>query len=163
MSEQKPQKSPPPPPWRVPVAVEDVEAAGQHFDLAADAGVRAAVARIVGLRDLSRLEATFDVTRHGAAGLQVTGHVSATIGQNCVVTLEPLTSDVEEAVNLIFVPQAAPMKEAKEAKAEPRDVKWDDPEALMGGAIDLGALAIEFLMLGVDPYPRKPGAVFDPP
>jgi hypothetical protein len=29
--------------------------------------------------------------------------------------------------------------------------------------IDLGALATEFLILGIDPYPRKPGTVFEPP
>jgi hypothetical protein len=29
--------------------------------------------------------------------------------------------------------------------------------------VDLGALATEFLLLGLDPYPRKPGAVFEPP
>ena len=40
---------------------------GQHFDLVADEDVRAAVARLAGLRDLPRLEANFDVTRHGAA------------------------------------------------------------------------------------------------
>jgi hypothetical protein len=34
---------------------------------------------------------------------------------------------------------------------------------LLDGAIDLGALAIEFLILGIDPYPRKPGAKFEPP
>ena len=34
---------------------------------------------------------------------------------------------------------------------------------LIGGAVDLGALAVEFLMLGLDPYPRKPGAVFEEP
>ena len=26
-----------------------------------------------------------------------------------------------------------------------------------------GAVATEFLLLGLDPYPRKPGAVFDAP
>ena len=31
------------------------------------------------------------------------------------------------------------------------------------GAVDLGAIATEFLLLGIDPYPRKPGAVFDAP
>jgi len=61
------------------------------------------------------------------------------------------------------VPQLAPTKEAGEAKVKPRDVKWNDPEPLIGGAVDLGAIATEFLVLGVDPYPRKPGAVFDPP
>ena len=31
------------------------------------------------------------------------------------------------------------------------------------GVVDLGAVATEFLLLGIDPYPRKPGAVFDAP
>jgi hypothetical protein len=39
----------------------------------------------------------------------------------------------------------------------------DGPEALVDGAVDLGALAIEFLILGLDPYPRKEGAVFQQP
>jgi len=30
-------------------------------------------------------------------------------------------------------------------------------------AVDLGALAIEFLVLGIDPYPRKAGAQFEAP
>ena len=45
-----------------------------------------------------------------------------------------------------------------------RDVAADDPpEVLHDGAVDLGAVATEFLLLGIDPYPRKPGAVFDAP
>ena len=39
----------------------------------------------------------------------------------------------------------------------------DPPEAIRDGVIDLGAVATEFLLLGLDPYPRKPGAVFDAP
>ena len=35
----------PAPPWQVPVAVDDVPETGQHFDLVADAGMRAAVAQ----------------------------------------------------------------------------------------------------------------------
>ena len=95
----------PAPPWQVAVAVDDIPETGQHFDLVADAGVRAAVARVAGLRELSRLQASFDVKRHSAGGLHVTGVVSATVGQNCVVTLEPLTNEVEEAVDLVFVPK----------------------------------------------------------
>ena len=29
--------------------------------------------------------------------------------------------------------------------------------------VDLGAVASEFLLLGIDPYPRKPGVKFEPP
>jgi uncharacterized metal-binding protein YceD (DUF177 family) len=143
-------------PWRVAVAVEDVAEEGQHFDLAADADVRAAVARIAGLRDLPRLEAAFDVTRHGQGGLRVAGRVSATVGQSCVVTLEPLTNEVTEDVDLVFLPPAA-------APADGREPSEDEAELLQGGSIDLGALATEFLILGLDPYPRKSGAIFQPP
>jgi Large ribosomal RNA subunit accumulation protein YceD len=149
--------------WSVPVKIEEVTEAGRHFDLVADAGTRAAVARVAALRDLPRLEATFDVTRRGADGLHVTGLVSATVGQDCVVTLEPLTNEVEEKVDLNFVPRQAVLREEGDTEAEPREPKWDDPEPLVDGVVDLAALATEFLILGLDPYPRKAGAVFDPP
>ena len=148
-------------PWQVPVAVEDVPETGQQFDLVADAAARGAVARLAGLRELPRLQARFDVKRHGAGGLHVTGEVSATVGQNCVVTLEPLSNEIEETVDLVFVPQRAAAPE--QGETEPPEVKWGDPEPLIGGIVDLGALAVEFLMLGIDPYPRKPDAVFEPP
>jgi uncharacterized metal-binding protein YceD (DUF177 family) len=151
-------------PWRVLVAVEDVAEAGQSFALAADAEAREAIARMAGLRELSRLEANFDVTPQGSGGLHVVGRVSATVGQNCVVTLEPLTNDVEEHVDLRFMPQSAEIEGEGEAGASgsPAESSSGHPEPLIGGVIDLGALATEFLVLGLDPYPRKPGAVFEP-
>ena len=65
--------------------------------------MRAAVAKAAGLRELPRFEASFDVTRRDG-GLHVVGSISATVGQNCVVTLEPLANDVEETIDLIFEP-----------------------------------------------------------
>jgi hypothetical protein len=151
-------------PWHVPVAVEDIPETGEHFALIADTEARAGIARLAGLRDLPRLQADFDVMRQGAGGLRVTGKVSGTVGQTCVVTLEPLANDIDEEVDLVFMPQAAhdaiSNEETDEGEA---DAKWDDPEPLINGVIDLGALATEFLVLGIDPYPRKPGAVFEPP
>jgi len=148
-------------PWRVPVAVEDVPEGGEHFKLMADADARAAVARLAGLRDLPRLEANFEVRRHGVGGLHVAGLVSATVGQTCVVTLEPLVNEVAEEVDLLFVPRSA--VESADAQADTADANVDEAEPLVGGSIDLGALATEFLILGLNPYPRKLGAVFAPP
>ena len=155
-----------PTPWHVPVALEEIAETGRHFDLLADEAVREAVARVAELRDLPRFEAHFDVTRRGAGGLHVAGRVSATVGQNCVVTLDPLTNEVAEKVDLVFLPQEHPMRPAgydDENDKEPYEVKWNDPEPLVGSGVDLGAIAIEFLILGLDPYPRKADAVFDPP
>ncbi len=105
------------------------------------------------------------MTRHGAGGLRVIGRVSATVGQNCVVTLEPLANEIEEEIDLIFMPQVRRGRERQRVRqmAVRPDAKRDDPEPLIGGVVDLGALATEFLILGLDPYPRKPGAVFEPP
>ena len=148
-------------PWHVPVALDDVPEEGRHFDLVVDADTRAAVARLAGLRDLARFEASFDVSRHGHGGLHVAGRVSATAGQTCVVTLEPLANEVTEDIDLLFVPPPAVPREAEAATPDPS--ADDETELLVDGKVDLGALATEFLILGLDPYPRKPGAVFHPP
>ena len=50
--------------------------------------------------------------------------------------------------------------EARTGRAGEAD---DPPEAMVDGIADVGAVATEFLLLGIDPYPRKPDAVFDRP
>lgn len=154
-------------PWQVPVIVADIPEDGQSFNLEADAETRAAIAETAGLRDLPQLVARFDLTHQGAGGLHVVGHVSATAGQTCVVTLEPLLNPVEEDVDMLLMPQTdipRPLADTERQSAHPpAGAKWSDPEPLVGGIVDLGALATEFLILGLDPYPRKPGAVFEPP
>ena len=149
-------------PWSVPVAVHDVPATGRHFVLEADEQTRAAIAKLAGLRSLPRLEARFEVVPRGRDGLHVTGSISATVGQVCVVTLEPIDSEVEEEIDLAFAPPVAPtIVDEEGAQVEVTPV--DAPEPLTGGSIDLGAIASEFLLLSIDPYPRKPDAVFEPP
>jgi hypothetical protein len=159
-----------PAPWHVPVVLGDVPAeTGHHVTISADADARAAIAAVAGLRALPRLDASFDVTRQGADGLHVAGRISATVGQSCVVTLEPLTNEVEEDIDLVFAPPGPPVEhkpvdddDSENSTGRVRH-NLDGPEPLIGGVVDLGALAIEFLILGLDPYPRKPGAVFEPP
>jgi hypothetical protein len=103
------------------------------------------------------LSAVFDLIRRGAR-VHVAGQVSAWVAQTCVVTLEPLESDVEETVDVLFAPTPA------EGQPAEREVEFklgqEPPEPLAGGTVDLGAIATEFLVLGIDPYPRKPGAQF---
>jgi uncharacterized metal-binding protein YceD (DUF177 family) len=145
--------------WSVPVAVENIPETGLHVEIDAPEVVRAALRAFASLRELPRLSAVFDLARRGA-GVRVTGQVSARVGQTCVVTLEPVESDLEESVDLVFAPALA-----KSAKAETVDLgtrEEESPEPLVGGKLDLGAIATEFLLLGIDPYPRKAGAEFAP-
>jgi hypothetical protein len=148
--------------WSVPVAIADIPEGGRRFDLVADEATRAAVAHTAGLRSLPRLQAAFDVARHGSDGLRVEGEVSATAGQNCVVTLDPIDNEIKEEVNLVFAPPRAPAA-GEDDGDDAEIIDPGEPEPLTGNMIDLGALATEFLIVGIDPYPRKPGATFEPP
>lgn len=157
-------------PWSVPVAVDDIPEAGLELTLIPDEGVRTALARLAGVRALPALAAEFRLVRLSGGRVAATGRVTGTVGQTCVVTLEPMESPLDEAVDLVFAPAAkdeetrhrhdaeADMDEAADESPAP-----DLPEPITQGRIDLGAVATEFLMLGINPYPRKPGVVFEPP
>jgi hypothetical protein len=70
---------------------------------------------------------------------------------------------VTEDIDLLFEPRPALLAGADGAAAAPEGKLDDKTEPLVDGKVDLGALATEFLILGLDPYPRKPGAIFQPP
>jgi uncharacterized metal-binding protein YceD (DUF177 family) len=150
-------------PWSIPVSLHEVPLTGRRFELAADEATRAAIAKSAELRALLRLEATFDVSRREPNGLHVAGRVCATVGQDCVVTLDPIENEIDEMVDLIFVPGAAPAVGDAPGRVAAEDEADEGPEPLLNDAVDLGAIATEFLILGVDPYPRKPEAVFQAP
>ena len=147
--------------WSVPVRADDVHEGGKHFDLRADEATRQRVANLAEVSGISRLDASFDVSRHGSDGLRVAGQVSATVAQTCVVTLEPMTSEIDEHVDVVYAPSVEPREPALDE--DHLEQPSDAPEPLVNGAVDLGAVAVEFLLLGIDPYPRKPDAVFEAP
>ncbi len=152
--------------WKAPVSISEVPPTGRHVELRPDAATREAIAQAADVLALPRLEAVFDLTLHGSDSLRVIGRVAATVEQACVVTLEPLKNEIDEEVDLLFTPPrdlpkaAASVDDSGEAAGSPA---VDAPEELDNGAVDLAAVTVEFLILGIDPYPRKPGAVFDAP
>lgn len=152
-----------PPIWSQKVSVEEVPEAGLHVDLDADGATRGALAEAAGLRDLPRLQASLDVSRHGRGGLRVDGEMSATVGQTCVVSLEPMESEINERIDLVFTPGAGSALTEGSGEASMQFGEAEPPEPLIGGEIDLGAIVTEFLMLGIDPYPRKEGVEFEAP
>jgi uncharacterized metal-binding protein YceD (DUF177 family) len=150
-------------PWSVPVVVNNIPESGLHIEIDAPAAVREQVLALVeGLstvHDLASLSAVFDLTLRGSE-VHVAGHVRAKVGQTCVVTLEPIENGIDEEVDLTFAPSVEGVDDLEGEVELKRDL--DPPEPLTGDSIDLGQLATEFLVLGIDPYPRKSGVEFAP-
>lgn len=149
-------------PWSIPVLRHQIPEAGLRQEIVADEAVRQRVAVLAGVRAMPRLEASFDVRRHGQDGVRVSGQVRARVDQTCVVTLEPMESDIDETVNLVFMPER--LQSDPDTAEEEVHLEGDDaPELLIDDTVDLGVIATEFALLGVDPYPRKPDVAFEPP
>jgi hypothetical protein len=159
-----PKAAPDADPWRSPVVVAQIPEGGLHREIEASSLEREAVAGVAGLREIISAHASFDLVPRSGGRVQVVGRVHARIGQTCVVTLDPIENDIDEDVDLIF----APPEEARRladlvAEAEDSEAEVPEPpEAITNGIIDLGRIATDYLCLGVDPYPRKPGVVFEP-
>ncbi|MFB6463043.1 YceD family protein [Bradyrhizobium tunisiense] len=154
-----------PDPWRSPVIVAQIPDSGLHRKLEASAAERQAIAEVGGLREVLSAQADLDVVPKSGGRVQVTGTIRARIGQTCVVTLDPMESEIAEAVDLVFAPEAevrkmADLIEEGRDDEEPPEV-IDPPEPIINGIIDLGRIATDALFLAVDPYPRKEGAVFE--
>jgi hypothetical protein len=152
-------------PWSVPVTVVQIPDTGLHRYIEADEAAREAMAEVAGLREILSARASLDVTPERGGRVHVAGHVRARIGQTCVVTLDPIENEIDEPIDLIFAPpeQIPDLSDLVDEAAESETEIPDPPEPIINGVIDLGRLATDALFLAVDPYPRRPDAVFDPP
>jgi uncharacterized metal-binding protein YceD (DUF177 family) len=147
------------PPWSYPLAVADLPPEGAALKLVPGEKERAALAHYVDVLAVPAFVADVKVTPDGQGGVMVEGELAATVRQICVVSLEPFDNPVNEHVALRLLSSSL----ADSAGAEDDGDERDPADVIIDGAVDLGMLVAEFLALGVDPYPRRPGAVFAPP
>jgi len=84
----------------------------------------------------------------------VRGRLVARIAQSCVVTLEPISSRVETDIERIYLPADA-LHEAHEVQVLPDE---EDVPDFYTTSLDPAQLAVESLLLLIDPYPRTEGA-----
>jgi hypothetical protein len=153
-----------PDPWSVPVIVAQLPDSGLHREIEADKAARDGMADAAGLRAILSASASLDITPKNGGRVHITGRVQARIGQTCVVSLDPIENDIDEAIDLIFAPpeQIPELADLVDEAAESDVEIPDPPEPIVNGVIDLGRLATDALFLAINPYPRRPGAVFEP-
>ncbi len=144
-------------PLSLRLPVEEVDASPQPFSWRATAEERAALKAWLGIEDV--LDAAFDGTlrrRSDGRSIELVLNLKAKLLQKCVITLEPVQTQVDETIRLVYTPEADASPGCDELDIDP--LAEDPPEVLEEGGIDVGRLGCEYLSLALDPYPRKPGA-----
>ena len=152
------------PPWSVPIAVIQIPETGLERDIEATPAERKGIAALGGLVSVGVAKGELLLMPVKGGTVHVTGRVWGKVEQTCVVTLDPLAADFEEEIDVIFAPpsQIRELAESVDEDVESDEETPDPPEPIENGMIDLGKLATDALFLGLDPYPRKPDAVFEP-
>jgi hypothetical protein len=139
-----------------PVTVSVLPSNGFGLSIEANEKERAALAAAHDLLDVPAFEAGLLLTRWRKDGVRVRGKIAAKVVQNCVVTLDPVETEMNVAVDAVFLPEGSKLKRPVDDEGalliDPEGP--DTPETFTGGIIDAGAVAEEFFELAIDPYPR---------
>jgi len=157
-------------PFRISELPEQSPELGFSVEIKASNEECEALAEDFGLPGIDRLDAAFQIFRLNGGCFRVTGFADADVREICVVSLEPFDSRIKAPIDVDFaeLPKSGTNKgRVTQTGSDPGlvmrlDGEQEPPEPIIDGKIDLGAIACEFLALNLDPYPKKPGAVFEP-
>ncbi|TPW31900.1 YceD family protein [Pararhizobium mangrovi] len=135
----------------------------QTVQLSASEADRARLADEWGVLGVERLDAELTVRRWRRDGIRVEGRVTGDLMQECVVTLDPVKTRLDETIEALFVPQGS--RNAGDAPGSEGEIVVDPeapdpPETFSGDALDLADVAREFAALGIDPYPHVEDVAF---
>jgi uncharacterized metal-binding protein YceD (DUF177 family) len=143
-------------PWSQPIEVAGLPPEGRTYELVPDEATRERLAAVANVVAIASLKVSLLARPLGEDGAEVTGSLRGVVRQTCVVSLEEFDNKIAESIAVDFAAEV-------QSKAETDDEEEieDLPDPIVDGKIDLGALATEFLILAIDPYPRKPGAALE--
>ncbi|MFW2343652.1 YceD family protein [Brevundimonas sp.] len=128
------------------------------FSLAPDAETRRAIAMWLKILDLPRFEAELTLVP-ARTGWHLSGRLTGQAIQACGLTLEPIEEQINDTFGMDFVEA----EEAGDASEVEVILDEDSPDIITDGRIDVSRHVLEHLSLALDPFPRKPGAVFVAP
>ena len=143
------------------IRIDRLPSEGRELEVAPDADALAAMAEQLKITTVERFHAKLTAVRF-RGGIRVLGQLTARIVQPSVVTFEPVTQDIDEPVDRVFLPE--PDKGHKTAPGAEIFVDLEDeefPDYIEGNEVDLSVLLIETLALAIEPYPRLPGESLD--
>lgn len=131
---------------------------GTTMTITAEADECAAVATRLELVGLNVLSARITLEPWRGRGWRVSGTVEGEVEQLCVVTADEFVSACSFKLERCFLGQKDRQERNKAIDLDP--LSEDEPDVIVDDRIDIGELVVEELALTLDPYPRKPGALY---
>lgn len=141
--------------------IDDIPDKGLRKRIEAEPSERKAMAAALDIPRLDSLVFTFTLKPAAARRIKLDGRLAARAVQSCVVTLDPVESQVDEHIETEFWPADDVADLEKHADVQTLTVPPEGPEPVHGGVMDLGQLAYEHLAGALDPFPRKDGATLE--
>ena len=147
-------------PFSHQIPAGDVPAEGRRYRIEADAEERRLLAEALAIPEIVSLTAELEVRPVRGRAFSVRGRLSAAVVQTDVVTLDPVTQEVAEEIDVTLMPAEGEAPRARRREVLVDSAEPEGPDLYHNGRIDLGTIAAEHLALGLDPYPRAPGIGF---
>ena len=147
----------PTPEFSRPVNVEGVKIGKSEQTIEATADECRKLAERFNLLALDDLSARIRTIRKGqgeAIRISVSGHLQAKVTQSCIITLEPVESEIGVDFRTVFDSDVNDRIADCDLDPEQEDV----PEPIVDGIVDLGELMAQVLAVEINPFPRKDGA-----
>lgn len=138
------------------VDLERMGPTGAALDIVASDRERAALVRRFGFLDLPAFSARVTVDRRPGGQVVVEGRLRGKIVQACILSLDPVTQELDETFRIVFKQDMAEEMDPESGESVV-SAQVDAPEPLSGNLLDIGEIVAEQLSLAADPYPRKPG------
>jgi uncharacterized metal-binding protein YceD (DUF177 family) len=139
------------------VDVDRMGPGGAALEIVASDGERLALAKRFGFLGLPAFSARVTVDRRPGGHVVVEGRLRGRLVQACVLTLDPVVQDLDDAFRIVFKHDLADERDPESGETV-LSAQPDAPEPLSGNLLDVGEVVAEQLSLAADPYPRRPGA-----
>ena len=138
------------------VRLDRLPTSGRDLKVSLDEPTRAALAAELRLTSIDRFDATLTVAPF-RGGIRALGRLTAHIVQPSVVTFEPVSQDIDEEVDRVFLPRPTDHQPTPGSEVFVDLEDEDFPDHIDGPEVDLSVLLTEVLALAIDPYPRLDG------
>ncbi len=139
--------------------IQKLPPSGEKLTIVASPQELEAMTQSTDVESVDELAADLKISRWQKNGAQIRGKISARVTQLCVVTLDPMTVDIEEPIDRRFLLPTSQTRKFSDEIIDGEiviDPEADDlPDIVENGKIDIWSILTEELNLAIDPFPRS--------